>query len=57
MRKAIFLVHLNGVEEFQSKLKCKMLAMLKQAKDRLDYPSLNPYIPAALKSVFCVAGI
>ena len=31
--------------------------MLKQAKDRLDYPSLNPYIPAAPKSVFCVAGI
>lgn len=57
MRKAIFLVHLNGVEEFQSKLKCKMLAMLKQAKDRLDYPSLNPYIPVALKSVFCVTGI
>lgn len=56
MRKAIFLVHLNGVVEFQSKLKCKMLAMLKQEKDRLDY-SLNPYIPAALKSVFCVAGI
>lgn len=57
MRKAIFLVHLNGVVEFQSKLKCKMLAMLKQEKDRLDYSSLNPYIPAALKSVFCVAGI
>lgn len=56
MRKGIFLVPVSGVGEYQGKINCKMLLMLKQEKDRLDFSSLNR-IPVALKYALCVSGI
>lgn len=58
MRKGIFLVPKSGVGEYRGKVNCKMpYSMLEQEEGRLDFSSLNHYIPVAVKCVLRVSGI